>query len=213
MVSPQVSSQDERLLKDVDVHFELIVDAHDGQHVVPVVLECQCQQLGIAISSDQTANADVEAVMGALDEAKRSVVLVLRDDAYAEGENYLLSHLLSLSESSTCAAPANNPRNTELTFQLNLQYQDTNIEAEGHLSAFSGQNIDESHRVLFTFVEPDSMKARMVLQLIKICQMKADLDAHQVGETCDMGKAAKRWTDCFAENFAKNFDGQLDQNL
>ena len=199
MVSPQFSSQDDRLPKDADVYFELLMDGHDGQHVVPVVLQCQCQHLGLSMHDEPSQ--DAQSDMGALDAAIRSVVFILRDDAHAEHENLQLMHRFSSSSSQP------------LPVQLNLQYQDSSIDAEGCLASLDSHPLDETHSVLFTFAEPDSMKARMMLQLIKICQMKSDLDSHSIGESCDIAQAAKRWTDCFAENFAKNFDAQHDQNL
>jgi ABC-type molybdate transport system substrate-binding protein len=98
---------------------------------------------------------------------------------------------------------------------LKLKHQQTWVEVLGQCSDYDRVN----NAISFAFDDPASMQARMILQLVKICQMKADLlNAEKQGPTenntarsvenhdNDISHAAKTWSDQFAADFAKKFD-------
>jgi hypothetical protein len=98
---------------------------------------------------------------------------------------------------------------------LKLKHQQTWIEVSGHCSSYEHSN----SLMTFAFEDASSMQARMILQLVKICQMRADmfnrdeqlsvsgrLANDQLENQNTISHAAKTWSDQFAADFAKKFD-------
>ena len=85
--------------------------------------------------------------------------------------------------------------------QLYLEYEQTLIEVTGTAQSLAGAATEQL--IEFHFDEPKSMQARMILQLVKICQMRTQLASES---DCDLQQVAKRWTESFAADFANDFD-------
>ncbi|MCK5881317.1 MAG: hypothetical protein KAG18_05520 [Sinobacterium sp.] len=125
-------------------------------------------------------------------------------------DTQLLSLTLCLA-SLTSAARELMTQNSPV--MLKLHHQDTCVEVPGHCGAF-----DEANFTLkFIFDDSQSMQVRMILQLVKICQMSLepsdDLNTSRSGLDSDSSSrditfSAQRWSDEYAADFADKFDNK-----
>lgn len=105
------------------------------------------------------------------------------------------------SDSFSCSKPVT----------LKLYHQSTWVTVAGFCQNFN----EESSSLHFIFDDCHSMQARMILQLVKICQMRAEINTDDSSFSGDLENprasdaiagAAKSWSKDFAADFAKKFD-------
>ncbi len=136
-------------------------------------------------------------------------------DTMAAVPHEFLSILLCIPRLSA----SNTSKLEQLGFvKLRLNHLDTWVEVSGTCVAFDKQ----TSTVQFEFADAGSMQARMILQLVKICQMKAainqniDAKANSPGDRVNdklnaqsnIKFAAKCWSSEFAADFAAKFDSE-----
>ena len=174
-----------------DIAFSLLFDANAMQQCLPAFLPCQC----VAPELNGGANS--------IESGGESVDL--------PG----LSLLLSFSSQAELAGLLPKVFDQSLPCILRLRYLETEIEVSGSCYSF-----DVATSVIqFIFTEPGSMQAKMILQLVKICQMKAELCKEQgkalhnelnqslnEGPDKSIDYVAKCWANEFAADFSENFD-------
>jgi len=96
--------------------------------------------------------------------------------------------------------------------ELQLVYQSTTISVQGRFFAMPESQRDNF--VEFVFNEPDSMQAKMILQLVRICQMQASIKSNTQPEKGSPAQdqaligAAKNWTEKFAAKFSSKFENK-----
>ena len=205
------------MLKDAsDISFKLLISEKNILiDEMDICLPCQpCAASSLRLPETDNAINEAESSLGQTSiffSINPSVLIHLFDQQQALQPLQPLRQRQS-SLAAGVSVSASKQQSSQLCFscELHLEYQSTLINVSGQvlyvLPDLNVSDCDDANAqvdIEFQFDDPKSMQAKMILQLVKICQMRSQLELES---SCDLQKAAKKWTETFASDFAREFE-------